>query len=87
VIREVVRPRPAAGGTDDVNDRAVARDTKQRFETAEEMLLALERGGTHPVSPPQRTPLWNSHPAARWQALALVLLIINLLLLYLLLIR
>jgi len=67
--------------------RAVARDTKQRFETAEEMLLALERGGTRPVSPPQRTPLWNSRPAARWQALALVLLIVNLLLLYLLLIR
>jgi protein phosphatase len=67
--------------------RAVARDAKQRFETAEEMLLALERGETRPVSPPQRTPLWHRHPAARWQAVAVVLLAINLLLLYLLLVR
>lgn len=67
--------------------RAVARDKKQRFETAEEMLLALERGETRPVSPPQRTPLWHRHPATRWQALAVVLLIVNLLLFYLLLVR
>ncbi|MGH7909497.1 MAG: bifunctional protein-serine/threonine kinase/phosphatase, partial [Thermodesulfobacteriota bacterium] len=67
--------------------RAVARDTRQRFETAEEMLLALERGEVRPVSPPQRTPLWHRHPAPRWQAAALILLVINLLLLYLLLIR
>lgn len=67
--------------------RAVARDSKQRFETAEEMLLALERGETRPVSPPQRTPLWHRHRATRWQAIAVVLLIFNLLLLYLLLVR
>ncbi|MGH8702985.1 MAG: protein kinase domain-containing protein [Burkholderiales bacterium] len=67
--------------------RAVAREARQRFETAEEMLLALERGEMRPVSPPQRTPLWHRHPAARWQAAALILLVINLLLLYLLLIR
>ncbi|MGH8703221.1 MAG: protein kinase domain-containing protein, partial [Burkholderiales bacterium] len=67
--------------------RAVARDTRQRFETAEELLLALERGETRPVSPPQRTPLWHRHPAARWQAVALILLVINLLLFYLLLVR
>ena len=67
--------------------RAVARDARQRFETAEEMLLALERGEARPVSPPQRTPLRHRHPAARWQAVALILLVINLLLLYLLLVR
>ena len=67
--------------------RAVARDTRQRFETAEELLLALERGETRPVSPPQRTPLWHRHPAARWQAAVAILLVINLLLLYLLLVR
>ena len=67
--------------------RAVASDTRQRFETAEEMLLALERGEARPVSPPQRTPLWHRHPAARWQAVALILLVINLLLFYLLLVR
>lgn len=67
--------------------RAAARDKKQRIETAEEMLLALERGETRPVSPPQRTPLWHRQPTARWQAVALVLVVLNLLLLYLLLVR
>lgn len=67
--------------------RAVARDKRQRFETAEEMLLALERGEVRPVSLPQRTPLWHHHPTARWQAIALILVVINLLLIYLLLIR
>lgn len=67
--------------------RAVARDKKERFETAEEMLLALERGETRPVSPPQRTALWHRNPATRWQAVAIVLLVFNLLLLYLLLAR
>lgn len=67
--------------------RAVARDKKERFETAEEMLLALERGEARPVSPPQRTPLWHRDPVTRWQALAIVLLVFNLLLLYLLLAR
>ncbi|MET0218775.1 MAG: bifunctional protein-serine/threonine kinase/phosphatase [Burkholderiales bacterium] len=65
--------------------RAVARDLTQRFETAEELLLALEGGEARPVSQPQHTPLWHRHSAARWQAIALVLLVVNLLLLYLLL--
>lgn len=67
--------------------RAVARDKKARFETAEEMLLALERGESRPVTPPQRTPLWHRDAVTRWQAIAVVLLIFNLLLLYLLLAR
>jgi serine/threonine protein phosphatase PrpC len=67
--------------------RALARDKKQRFETAEEMLLALERGAARPVSAPQPTPLLQRHRMARWQAVALISLIINLLLVYLLLIR
>ncbi len=66
--------------------RAVARDQKQRFETAEEMLLALERGETQPVSAPPRTPL-AQRPAALWQALALISVVINLLLIYILLVR
>ena len=32
--------------------KAVARDPRQRFETAEELLLALERGASRPVSAP-----------------------------------
>ena len=66
--------------------RAVARDKKQRFETAEEMLLALERGETRPVSAPQRTPLMQ-RPTALWQAIALVSVVMNLLLIYILLVR
>jgi len=66
--------------------RAVARDQKQRFETAEEMLLALERGEVQPVSAPPRTPL-AQRPAALWQAIAVVSIVINLLLVYILLVR
>lgn len=67
--------------------RALARDRRQRFETAEEMLLALERGELRPVAAPQRTPLWHRHSAARWQAIAIASAVINALLLYLLLVR
>jgi protein phosphatase len=67
--------------------RAVARDRKERFETAEELLLALERGEACAVSAPPRTPLLYRHAGARWQAVALISLVINLLLLYLLVMR
>jgi protein phosphatase len=66
--------------------RAVARDPKQRFETAEELLLALERGDLQRVSAPQRTPLVHD-ATSRWQPIALVLLAISLLLLYVLFVR
>ena len=66
--------------------RAVARDQKQRFETAEEMLLALERGEVQPVSAPPRTPL-AQRPTALWQAIAAISIVINLLLIYILLVR
>jgi serine/threonine protein phosphatase PrpC len=69
--------------------RAVARDKKQRFETAEEMLLALERGEAHAISAPPRTPLTQRQysQAALWQAIALISMVLNLLLLYLILVR
>jgi protein phosphatase len=69
--------------------RAVGRDPKQRFETAEEMLLALERGEAQPhlsVRAPLRTPL-TQRPAALWQAIALISIVLNLLLLYIILVR
>ncbi|MEQ1881489.1 MAG: bifunctional protein-serine/threonine kinase/phosphatase [Burkholderiales bacterium] len=66
--------------------RACARDPRQRFETAEEMLLALERGETNMVAAPRRTPLLHSR-VLRWQSLALISLVINLLLIYLLFMR
>jgi len=66
--------------------RAVSRDRKQRFETAEEMLLALERGEVQPVSAPPPLPLMQ-RPTALWQAISLVSIVLNVLLLYIILVR
>jgi serine/threonine protein phosphatase PrpC len=62
--------------------KAVARDPKQRFETAEEFLLALERGDALAHAAPRRLPLAERAPLKLWQTVALVSLGINLLLLY-----
>ena len=52
--------------------KAVARERRQRFETAEEMLMALERGASRPLTAPPATPLLRRDPTARWKiALAL----------------
>jgi protein phosphatase len=59
--------------------RAVARDPEQRFETAEEMLLALERGAARPLASPPRRPLLQRRDW-QWREVALVSLLINLLL-------
>jgi serine/threonine protein kinase len=67
--------------------KAVARDAKQRFETAEEMLLALERGDAMPLDAPARTPLIERNLPQLWPAIALVSVVINLLLIYLLIAR
>ena len=58
-----------------------------RFETAEEFLLALERGGREPVTPPPRTPLAARDPLLLWRSIAAIALILNLILLYLLWVR
>ena len=63
--------------------KAVARDPRLRFETAEEMLLALEYGELKPVLPPPRTPLIARARLVKWQWIALFSLIANFLLLYL----
>ena len=47
--------------------KAVARDKRRRFETAEEFLLALERGASRPLSAPQLTPLMQRGPTALWK--------------------
>jgi serine/threonine protein phosphatase PrpC len=67
--------------------KAVARDPALRFETAEEFLLALERGGVMPLAAPVATPLLTRDPAGVWRAVALVSVVANLLLLYLLVVR
>ena len=65
--------------------KAVASAAAQRFETAEELLLALERGAARPVSAPAATPLLRRDPAAGWKlALGLSLLLNGVLLFWLL---
>ncbi len=62
--------------------KAVARDQRQRFETAEEFLLALERGASRPLSAPQGTPLMQRDPTAMWKVGLAVSVLFNLLLVY-----
>lgn len=51
--------------------KAVARDPAQRFETAEELRLALELGEARPLAVARRSPLARRAPGRLWQALAL----------------
>jgi serine/threonine protein phosphatase PrpC len=60
--------------------KAVARDPRERFETAEEMLLALERGAARPVSAPSATPLIHRDPAALYKIALAVSVLLNALL-------
>ncbi|MFZ6771372.1 protein kinase domain-containing protein [Undibacterium sp. SXout7W] len=62
--------------------KAVARDPKDRFETAEEFLLALERGAARPLPPPVTKPLMQRNPAGLWRLIAVASIVLNLLLLY-----
>ncbi|MEO6320574.1 MAG: bifunctional protein-serine/threonine kinase/phosphatase [Polaromonas sp.] len=62
--------------------KAVAREKRKRFETAEELLLALERGASRPLTAPQATPLIQRDPAAIWKLALVVSLLFNLLLVY-----
>lgn len=62
--------------------KAIARDPKQRFETAEEMLLALDRGASRPLSAIAATPLVGRDPLVLWQAAFVISLMFNLLLIY-----
>lgn len=65
--------------------KAVARAPEERFETAEELLLALRRGQSAGLTAPRPSPLAERNPLALWQAIAVISLIFNLLLAYLLL--
>ncbi len=64
--------------------KAVARDADKRFETAEEMLHALEVGELKPLLAPARTPLIARARLVKWQWIAIFSIIINILLVYLL---
>jgi len=65
--------------------KAIARKPADRFETAEEMLLAFEHGELKPIAIP-RTPLIARARLVKWQWLAMISVCINLLLIYLLLV-
>ena len=62
--------------------KAVARDKRQRFETAEEFLLALERGASRPLTAPPATSLLARDPTAAWKLGLGISLLFNLMLIY-----
>lgn len=67
--------------------KAVARDPAERFETAEEFLLALERGASNPLPARGHKPLVKRDPVALWRAVAAISIVLNLLLLYVIVVR
>ncbi len=64
--------------------KACARDPKERFETADEFLLALERGAHRPLTSPRRMPLVQRNPSLALKIVAMGSLALNLILLFLL---
>ncbi len=67
---------------DNLVRKAVALEPKLRFETAEEMLLALERGAARALPAPGATPLAARDPLMLWKLGAGVSLLLNALLVY-----
>lgn len=65
--------------------KAVAREAGDRFETAEEFLLALQRGAARPIAAPGRQPLIRRHPLKVWKTLTAISLLLNFVLLMILL--
>ncbi len=72
------------GWLENVLLKAVAKDPARRFETAEEFLIALERGASRPLDRPRATPLALRNPALTWRVVAAVSIALNLLCLMLL---
>jgi serine/threonine protein phosphatase PrpC len=67
---------------DQVVLKAVALDARLRFETAEELVLALERGAARPLQALAGTPLARRDPAALWRIGLAVSLLFNALLVF-----
>lgn len=72
---------------DDVLLKACAREAKDRFETTEEFLLALDRGDLHGLVVRRHSPLAERNPLALWRTVALLALLLNFFLIYLLLVQ
>ena len=62
--------------------KAIGREAKQRFETAEELVLALERGASRPLSALPVSPLLARDPIALWKVALGVSVLFNVLLVY-----
>jgi serine/threonine protein phosphatase PrpC len=67
--------------------KAVAKDPADRFETAEEFLLALERGASNPMPARAPAPLAKRDPVSLWRMVAVISVVMNLLLLYIIVVR
>ena len=65
---------------DNIALKAVARDYQQRFETAEEFLLALERGASRSLAAPLPTPLLQRDRLSLWKIAFAVSMLFNFLL-------
>lgn len=66
--------------------KAVAREADTRLETADELLLLLDKGELDPVRVRVRSPLAQRQTAGFWAGLALLSLAVNAVLLYVLLV-
>ena len=62
--------------------KGLAFEKRQRFETAEELELALQRGASRPLSAHGATPLIARDPTALWKIALAVSLLFNALLVY-----
>jgi serine/threonine protein phosphatase PrpC len=62
--------------------KTVARDKRQRFETAEELLLAIERGASRTLTALPATPLIQRDPVALWKIALALSVLFNALLVY-----
>ncbi|MDT4873480.1 hypothetical protein FQZ97_1087280 [compost metagenome] len=67
---------------DHVVQKAVAREQALRFETAEEFLLALERGASRPLTMPPASALLQRDPTMLWKLLLGLSALFNVLLIY-----
>lgn len=86
---EPVRPtrwRPEIPGwLENILLKAVSKEAKERFETAEEFILALERGATRPLAAPSRQALAQRNPLKLWKIVAALSIVLNFVLLLILL--
>lgn len=76
------RYRPdVPGGLEAILLKACARDAKDRFETIDELLLALEHGASKPLAMPRRLPLARRNPSVALKVVPALSVVLNIVLL------